>query len=209
MRRHLSLTVVLLALALGAAACGSESDGATGGGETTVTTAVAQTTADPAAPTSEPGASVPDFEGGTDPVEGEAQGDATALLTDVRVARNEGFDRVVFEFAGDDLPGYDVRYVEGPFATAGEGADVTVEGDFFLQVNMQGGSGFNLDTGEQTYFGEDRIVPDGTVRITDLVQIGDFEALLEWVVGTNRQVPFKVTTLSSPSRIVVDLDQAE
>ena len=51
-----------------------------------------------------------------------------------------------------------------------------------------------------------RVRVDGTVRITDLVQIGDFEALLEWVVGTNRQVPFKVTTLSSPSRIVVDLE---
>ena len=47
-----------------------------------------------------------------DPVVVEATNRDTALLTDVRAARHEGYDRVVFEFR-NAVPGYDVRYGHG------------------------------------------------------------------------------------------------
>ncbi len=34
----------------------------------------------------------------------------------------------------------------------------------------------------------------------------EFEAVLTWVVGARARVPFRVTTLPSPSRLVVDLE---
>ena len=49
----------------------------------------------------------------TKPVVVPTKNRATALLTSVRAARHEGYDRVVFQVA-NTLPGYDVRYVERP-----------------------------------------------------------------------------------------------
>jgi hypothetical protein len=41
--------------------------------------------------------------------------------------------------------------------------------------------------------------------ITEAVQICDFEAIVEWAIGTPTERPFRVTTLSNPNRIVVDI----
>ena len=57
-----------------------------------------------------------------------------------------------------------------------------------------------------TYDGPNRISTDGQAQLlTDLVRTGDFEAVLTWVAGTTNEVPFRVTTLRSPTRIAIDL----
>ncbi len=62
---------------------------------------------------------------GTTPVVVHATNTRTALLTAVRAARHEGFDRVVFQFS-NVLPGYDVRYVRKPVRQDGSGRIVPV-----------------------------------------------------------------------------------
>ncbi len=57
-----------------------------------------------------------------------------------------------------------------------------------------------------TYRGPSRVRPSGTPAVVEVVEVGDFEAVLRWVVGSRRRVPFKVTTLTAPSRVVVDLE---
>ncbi len=57
-----------------------------------------------------------------------------------------------------------------------------------------------------TYKGPSRLRPPGTPAVVEVVEVGDFEAVLRWVVGSRRLVPFKVTTLTAPSRVVVDLE---
>jgi hypothetical protein len=144
---------------------------------------------------------------GTEPVHIDAEGEGTALLTDVRVARHEGFDRVVFEFDGP-LPEVDVEYVEPPISEDGSGDEIEVRGDAFLQVTMRPASGFDLSgEGEQTYDGPTRLVGEdaGTSVIQEVVRNGDFEAVLAWVIGISDRIDFRVDTLVDPSRVVVDV----
>jgi hypothetical protein len=129
---------------------------------------------------------------------------ATALLERVAVGRHEGYDRVVFQFRGDGRPGYRIQYVEPPFQEDGSGNPVTVAGNAFVFVRMEPASGFDLNTGEGeiVYKGPKR-VPGASV-VKEVVRTGDFEAVLSWVIGLQDKVDFRVLTLTSPSRLVVD-----
>jgi hypothetical protein len=123
----------------------------------------------------------------------------------VRVARQPGFDRLVFEFEGT-LPGYSVAYTKRPIMGT-SGKEISVEGGAVLQVKMEHASGVDLagPTLRQTYTGPDRIRPSGTAAVVEAVRVEDFEAVLRWVVGIRSQTPFRVTPLTSPSRLVVDV----
>jgi len=202
MRRVLTLAVALL-LAVGA--CGGDDETETTG--TTEASSTTSTTEDGSTPSSGPDGIDPMDDAGTDPVRSEGDGEGTSLLTDVRVARHEGFDRVVFEFDGP-VPGFDVEYIEPPITEDGSGDEVDVRGDAFLQVRMEPASGFDLSgEGEQTYDGPTRLSGEdaGTSVIQEVVRTGDFEAVLAWVVGISDEVDFRVDTLEDPTRIVVDV----
>ena len=132
----------------------------------------------------------------------------TALLTDVRSARQGGYDRVVFEFA-NGVPGYEVGYVERPIVADGSGAEVAVEGAAVLRVRMEPALDADLTKEEapRTYTGPNRFSPD-TAVVSELVGIGGFEAVLTWAVGVDGKRPFRVTTLADPPRIVIDVDSS-
>jgi hypothetical protein len=129
---------------------------------------------------------------------------ATALLTDVRAARHEGFDRVVFQFA-NALPGYDVRYVQRPVVEDGSGKVVPVAGAFVVRVRMQNALDADLTkaAAPMTYKGPQRFSP-GTPVVAELVRTGGFEGVLTWAAGMRDRVDFRVTTLQAPPRLVVD-----
>ena len=209
------LATLLVALALAAAACGGDDEEATESGASSTTTTTAEedggsTTTTAAGTTTSAADGIDAMEdAGTDPVVSETTAAAeTSLLTDVRVARHEGFDRVVFEFEGE-VPGYDVRYVEPPITEDGSGDEVDVAGEAFLAVVMQPASGFDLSEGEgeETYTGPTRIegTDSGTSVIQEVVRTGDFEAVLGWVIGISDRVDFRVDALEAPGRLVVDV----
>lgn len=158
----------------------------------------AQSSADPAPPTAEPAptATVTGTPAGT-----EASG--TALLTDVRLAHQEGFDRVTFEFSGA-LPRYEVRYTDGPVLASGSGEEVEVGGEAVLMVRMEPASGFDMAAATPSYGGPPRLTSD-TTNIVEVVRTGDFEAVLEWAVGVRTSSSYEVTTLADPPRVVVDV----
>ncbi len=191
------LVAVLL---LVAAACGGDDDAAT-----TTTTSAEPSPATTEAPTSTTETQArPGFGGATTAT--STPGTGPAFLTAVRTARQDGFDRVVFEFDGGP-PGARVEYVARPVTEDGSGDEVTVEGAAVLQVRMEQAGSARL-SGENvvlTYTGPKRLRPQGTATVVELVQTGDFEAVLTWVVGTRQRAPFKVTTLRGPPRLVVDV----
>ena len=141
----------------------------------------------------------------TTPVTVNAANRRTALLTAVRAARHPGFERVVFEFRDDTLPGYRVSYVRGPIRQDGSGSPVEVGGRFLLEVRLENALDADLsqDPVQPTYTGPGRFSP-ATSEVVELVRSGAFEGVLTWVVGLRDQVAFKVTTLDSPARLVVD-----
>ena len=71
-------------------------------------------------------------------------------------------------------------------------------------VRMEPASGFDLNTGEGqlVYKGPKRLPVTGVVK--EAVRTGDFEAVLSWAIGLDGKVPFRVSTASSPSRLIVD-----
>ncbi|WP_409332683.1 AMIN-like domain-containing (lipo)protein [Trujillonella humicola] len=129
-----------------------------------------------------------------------------ALLTDVRVAGQATFDRVVLEFDGP-VPDYRVEYVEPPILAAGSGRPVEVDGEAFLHVTAAPASGVDLSPAPSrpTYDGPTRFDPPDTEVVTEVVRTGDFEAVLSWAIGLDRQVPYGIVALEDPTRLVVDL----
>lgn len=134
--------------------------------------------------------------------------DRTALLTDVRAASQAGFDRVVFEFA-NGVPGYEVGYVERPIVADGSGDEVAVDGAAVLLIRMEPALDADLtkEGAPRTYTGPNRFSPNAAV-VRELVRTGGFEAVLAWAVGLDAERPFRVTTLSEPARIVIDVDSS-
>lgn len=200
--RRPALLAVLALAALGPA-CGP-------GQDSTVVAPVPTTTSSP--PTT-PGSVTTATTGGSSPLEGAGTSPTSvpavagpAYLTAVRAARREGADRVVFEFDGGP-PGYRVAYVARPVTEDGSGREVPVEGGAVLEVRMEQAAGARI-SGEQvvpTYRGPTRLRPAGTGVVVEAVRAGDFEGALTWVVGTRARAPFKVSTLTGPSRLVIDV----
>ena len=144
---------------------------------------------------------------GTTTVQGAASGQETALLERIALGRHEGYDRVVFQFK-NQLPGYRVSYVQPPLKEDGSGNPVSVAGNAMVVVRMEPASGFDLNTGEgvMVYKGPKRIEGSsaGTSVVQQLVRSGDFEAVLSWAIGLSDKVDFRVTTATSPARLIVD-----
>jgi len=141
---------------------------------------------------------------GTNVAVGTATASATSLLERVAVGHHEGYDRVVFQFRDEGLPGYRAEYVQPPLIEDGSGDTVDVAGNAFVVVRMEPASGFDLNTGEGelVYKGPKRLPGTGVVK--EVARTGDFEAVLSWAIGLEAKVPFRVTTAASPSRLIVD-----
>lgn len=128
-------------------------------------------------------------------------------LTAVRVGPRALGDRVVFEF-DTVVPGYSIDFVDRPVTEDGSGREVAVKGAAILQVRMENASSARLD-GEKvvvTYTGPKRITTSGASVVTEAVQVGDFEGVLNWVIGLSRKPStISLVTLSEPARLVLDL----
>jgi hypothetical protein len=103
-------------------------------------------------------------------------------------------DLVVFGFRPDKAapPLCTVAYSNGPFAEAGSGQPVTVAGTAFLAVRCEPARTLDLVTNQTTYVvpANKHTVPVATHHVVDLVQTGDFEGVLTWVIGVDGQRPF-------------------
>ncbi len=149
-----------------------------------------------------PGAE-PTFAGGVDPV--GAEGTGFANLTGVRMARHDGFDRLVFdlESAGGGHPGWSVSFAEPPFVGV-PGNMIPVVGRSFLGVTLNGASTWDWEAGELSYDGQWHIAGN-TENITEVVIVEDFEALMFFAVGLHERAPFRAALYQDPLRLVVDV----
>ena len=95
------------------------------------------------------------------PVVVRATNRQTALLTAVRAARHEGYDRIVFQFR-NALPGYDVRYVARPVHQDGSGNVVPVQDRYVAQIRMENALDADLtkESAPLTYHGPMRFAGD-------------------------------------------------
>ena len=175
------------------------------------TSAPAEETSSPATDggdtTADGGPDAPPFPANTDPDTEAQSADALVTVTDIRVGRHDGFDRVVFEVDGTGTPGWDVQYVDQA-ASQGSGEPVDVAGDAVLQVTLTG-AGYPYDTGVDEYAGPDPLSVPDTQTVTEVAFDNTFEGQTVAFVGTQAQTPFRVYLLENPTRVVLEVaDQA-
>jgi len=147
-----------------------------------------------------PVAAAPEF--GTAPVLVEKPRARVAKVIDLRWAEHPGFDRVVVDVRGRP-PGYFASHVRR-LAKDGSGDPVQVRGRHkFLLVlrpaRTHDAQGHNLYEGP-------RHRRTGLSTLKGMAFLGDFEGDVSFGFGV-RTKPFRVFTLKSPSRVVLDFER--
>ena len=144
----------------------------------------------------------PSFPANAEPDTADMSADASVTVSDIRVGRHDGFDRVVFDVGGTGTPGWDVRYVDAA-SSQGSGDEVAVAGDAILQVTLSG-AGYPYDTGVEEFSGGP-VSSGDTEVVTELVFDATFEGTTVAFVGTTAQAPFRVYLLDDPTRVVLEV----
>ncbi|WP_024800088.1 hypothetical protein [Nocardia sp. BMG51109] len=186
MRNRLALTVVAgLALLAGCSDGSSEPAGPPPAGSSVA-----------AAPEPPPTAATPQ--------EGTPSSDARLTVTDVRVGRHEGYDRVVYELGGTGTPGWRVQYT-GRAVQDGSGEPVDVAGQSVLEVQILG-SAYPWDSGAPQYEGPDPATDPSAPGIAGVYRTMVYEGTTQSFIGVNAdRPPFSVAALENPARLVVDI----
>lgn len=132
------------------------------------------------------------------------------VFTDLRIGRQDGFDRVVWEFAGDGEPGWLARYEDNP-AREGSGDPVDLPGDATLLVLIEGVTIVdNLATPDPdiTPYSADATSAESaadTQHVTEVLAGGWYEGYQDGFVGVDSERPFRVYRLSDPPRVVLEV----
>ena len=147
----------------------------------------------------------PSFPADAEADTGEASADASVTVSDVRIGRHDGFDRVVLELGGQGTPGWDVRYVDAA-SSQGRGDAVELAGDAVLQVTVSG-AGYPYDTGVEE-FPRGSVSGQDTETVTEVVFDATYEGTSVAFVGTQTRAPFRVYLLEAPTRLVVEVAHA-
>ena len=172
----------------------------------------------PASPTSQPSETPAASDGSGEPIPSDEIGPFTcdlpihvdqtvarANITDVRTGTHEGYDRVVFEFAGG-LPEASLERAEPPFTHDASGEPIDVAGNSFLRLIMRGGTK-QTDEGTSSYDGPTDF-ETGYPALVQLTEGGDFEGQSTWYVGLTGESCVRVLTLTDDgtARLVIDLE---
>jgi hypothetical protein len=209
-RRRATGPAAVLAAALLLAGCGGGSTGTEVAASTGSAPASSSAAGSPSASSSalvseeaaEEDGAAPSFPADAGPDTAEAVDPQGLTLTAVRTGSHDGYDRVVFEFAGSGTPGWQAEYVDGPTAQ-GSGDPVEVPGEATLQLSLNGVS-YPYETGA-TEVARGPLAAADTDAVQGLFYDGTFEGVAVAWVGTAAQTPFRVFALSNPSRVVVDV----
>ncbi len=150
------LVILLAAVALGLAACGSATLPSAGGPHDRATTSAPRSsgpTASPADPKAKPktdkahrAASEPKA---CEPMRGGIE-DSLATLVDVRIGTHDGYDRVTFEFGPPSdaqyfgLPRYELVPATPPITEDGSGDPVSMDGSRYAVIVFHGASGVDM-----------------------------------------------------------------
>ena len=124
----------------------------------------------------------------------------TSVLVGVRAAHHPGFDRIVFQFSGVVPPRRQVGYVDRLLADP-SGRTVSIAGHAILHLSFYRAAAHD-SAGHAT-------APTRTAfdlpNIMAAVRSGDFESVVSYGIGLAERTSIHVLTLTSPSRIVIDI----
>src|SRR4051812_7451476 len=131
-----------------------------------------------------------------------------AVLVTVRIGNDGSFDRVVFEFRGDVAV---QATLGGPSANPGTiGFDpsdepVAIAGAQLVTVRMTPATATGVVPPDPAYAGPTSFSPTDTANVVQVVETGDFEAVLNWAIGLRTAATPTLHLLADPVRVVVDI----
>lgn len=162
--------------------------------DTTTTTVELSTTSLPCQPIPIP----------TTPVVSPVAGSAS-MLTDVQELGDHCVDHVIFDYTakGTDPPGYTVTYGSPPFSNNASDTPTPVAGNAFVVVTVKPGYGFDFETGTPTYTGPKSVPIGHTNHVKAIVETGDFEGVLTWVIGLDSKRAFSIQATGTPRHQLV------
>ncbi len=202
------IIIIFAASVLGVTAC---SDASTGNTQNAVNANISNTrsaaTQTPTPASSNANDETPadvDFKGTTGATEKKPNADGARMLSAVRYARHEGFDRIVFEFSEGKFPGYKVEYAAEPVQQCGSGDAVKLAGESILRVRFMPLAA-HTDEGEPTI--EWREVSPKLPMISEIERVCDFEGEVEFALGLSQKTEYRVSELSGSMRLVIDIKQ--
>src|SRR6266576_15833 len=137
-------------------------------------------------------------------------GVARPVLRQVETSAAGGYDRVVFEFTGgagggDSVPGYRVEYTTKPVQRCGSGDPVAVAGTGRLIVRFEPAQAHDE---HGTLTPAERHRTPGLPAVRELTLICDFEGQVAWVLGITARSEYRVSELTGPARLVLDVRHA-
>ena len=136
-------------------------------------------------------------------------GVARPVLRHVETATgpSPGSDRVVFEFTGDSVPGYRVEYTTKPVQRCGSGDPVTVAGTGRLIVRFEPAQAHDApgSLAPVTLAPTERHRTPGLPAVRELTLICDFEGQVAWILGIAARSEYRVSELTGPARLVLDV----
>ncbi len=138
---------------------------------------------------------------GTDPVVVRHSPQPPPKAINLRPGEHRNFDRVVIDLRGK-IPGYDVRYVRR-LVYDGSGDPVPLRGRRFIAVALMPANAHDRN-GNNLYVGP-RLQQLQMPTLRGVAFTGDFEGVVSFGLSLSHRAPFRVFTLSAPSRIVIDL----
>jgi hypothetical protein len=123
---------------------------------------------------------------------------AGSNVVGVRIGQHDGYDRLVIEFSGA-IPSYKAQLRTGTsFTESPRGQTVTLSGTNGVLVVVH--PVFNWTS----YSGPFAFKPNFPI-LREAQQIENFEGYQQWALGIQGTPCLRVTTLASPSRLVVDV----
>jgi len=127
------------------------------------------------------------------------------LLTKVERTGDACVDHVIFSFTSKtaEPPAYSITYGTPPFAQDTSGKVVAVKGSAFIVVKVAPGYGYDFENGRPTYTGEKHITPAGANHVQEIVETGDYEGVLTWVIGLDSKRAFTVQATGRPQTQLV------
>ncbi|MQA89701.1 MAG: hypothetical protein GEU90_05635 [Gemmatimonas sp.] len=124
------------------------------------------------------------------------------MVDDFRVAQNQDFDRIVLEFAEDEIPSYRIEYVDQPIRQCGSGNVVELRGDGWLSIRLDPAVA-HTEEGRPSV--ENRADNVDLRVILEHRLLCDFEGQVEWVLGVASPNRYRVLELAEPARLVIDV----
>jgi hypothetical protein len=132
----------------------------------------------------------------------EREQDPTQFVK-LKVGKNKGFDRVVFEFKNNNLPSFHLEYAKPPFEMQ-DGPALKVSGKAFVSIQFEG---VPYPEG-RTYSHKELEIPKAQIDLPIVSEIKNSEffdeGYLSFVIGLKERKIYRVQQLSNPARLVID-----